>query len=304
MPMDTSQYMLAQGWAGAGVPLDGHGGNGLKKPLAIPQKRGMKGLGKDRDRAVEWWDCLFEAGAKTLAIADPSRPASASGTSTPEASSSTGAAAPPAAKGLSLVSLAKREHARRSLMSGFVRGRAHEAIAEELRKAEADLVRRVAEQDRRRREAREHEEEERSAARQALAAAAAVQPSSKALGKRKENGEALDAEKQAARKAARAARKAAKAAAGQGTAAARKAEARAERRARKQAKAAKAAAVPSQAPAETAPAASAQKRKRKDEPIALQDDAGDESKEERRARREAKRARKAVKATGAVASAA
>ena len=63
MPMDTSQYMLAQGWAGAGVPLDGHGGNGLKKPLAIPQKRGMKGLGKDRDRAVEWWDCLFEVSA-------------------------------------------------------------------------------------------------------------------------------------------------------------------------------------------------------------------------------------------------
>lgn len=60
MPLNTQTYMESQGWGGAGVPLDGAGGRGLKKPLAIPQRRGLKGLGKDRDRAVEWWDCLFE----------------------------------------------------------------------------------------------------------------------------------------------------------------------------------------------------------------------------------------------------
>lgn len=53
-------YLQGHGWQGHGVPLDGHRGRGLKKPLAIPQKRDNKGLGGNRDRAVEWWDCLFE----------------------------------------------------------------------------------------------------------------------------------------------------------------------------------------------------------------------------------------------------
>lgn len=60
MPLNSTTYLTTQGWEGVGVPLDGVGGKGLKKPLAMPAKRGLKGLGKERDRAVEWWDCLFE----------------------------------------------------------------------------------------------------------------------------------------------------------------------------------------------------------------------------------------------------
>lgn len=60
MPLNSTTYLESHGWEGKGVPLDGKQGRGLKKPLALPMKRNLKGLGKDRDRAVEWWDCLFE----------------------------------------------------------------------------------------------------------------------------------------------------------------------------------------------------------------------------------------------------
>lgn len=65
MPLNSVTYLTTQGWGGTGVPLDGAGGSGLKKPLAIPTKRGLKGLGKERDRAVEWWDNLFEVGGSS-----------------------------------------------------------------------------------------------------------------------------------------------------------------------------------------------------------------------------------------------
>ncbi|KDN46963.1 hypothetical protein K437DRAFT_294161 [Tilletiaria anomala UBC 951] len=111
-----TDYLIQHGWQGAGVPLDGKNGKGLKKPLALPQKRDVKGLGKNRDRAVEWWDCLFEASAKTLAIGPTTTPSTApsSGIATATIISSE--------KSLSLHATAKREVARRQLMSGFIRG--------------------------------------------------------------------------------------------------------------------------------------------------------------------------------------
>lgn len=60
MPLNATSYLEEHGWEGKGVALDGKQGRGLKKPLALPMKRNLKGLGKDRDRATEWWDCLFE----------------------------------------------------------------------------------------------------------------------------------------------------------------------------------------------------------------------------------------------------
>jgi hypothetical protein len=60
MPLNPTSYLEGHGWQGKGVPLDGKQGRGLKKPLALPMKRNLKGLGKDRDRATEWWDCVFE----------------------------------------------------------------------------------------------------------------------------------------------------------------------------------------------------------------------------------------------------
>lgn len=59
MPLDTDRYLTKQGWQGHGKPLDGEQGRGLKKPLIIPQKRNLGGIGQNRDRAVEWWDDVF-----------------------------------------------------------------------------------------------------------------------------------------------------------------------------------------------------------------------------------------------------
>lgn len=65
MPLNAASYLGEHGWQGKGVPLDGKEGRGLRKPLALPMKRNLKGLGKDRDRATEWWDCLFEVSKRT-----------------------------------------------------------------------------------------------------------------------------------------------------------------------------------------------------------------------------------------------
>ena len=59
MPLNTAQYLTKHGWEGHGKPLDGERGRGLKKPLMIPKKRNLGGIGQDRDRAVEWWDDVF-----------------------------------------------------------------------------------------------------------------------------------------------------------------------------------------------------------------------------------------------------
>lgn len=62
MPLNTSHYLTKQGWKGHGTPLDGEQGRGLRKPLIIPQKRNLGGIGQNRDRAVEWWDDIFAVG--------------------------------------------------------------------------------------------------------------------------------------------------------------------------------------------------------------------------------------------------
>jgi nucleolar protein TMA23 len=142
MPLNATTYLERHGWRGKGVPLDGESGRGLKKPLALPMKRNLKGVGKERDRAVEWWDCLFEAGAKKLQSSPSDKPKET--ISTEDGSiiiKSTNASS-----SLSLASLAKREHARRLLMSGFVRGRPNEAYEKQVK----DLEKTLAEQDRER----------------------------------------------------------------------------------------------------------------------------------------------------------
>ncbi|KAJ1034812.1 hypothetical protein NDA13_001066 [Ustilago tritici] len=129
MPLNATSFLVSQGWEGVGVPLDGKAGKGLKKPLAITQKKTLSGIGKDRDRADDWWNSIFTASAKSLSIApSPSssgastptldKPkASGSGTSWNMSERSAGTAT------MSLSSLAKREHARKTLMSNFVRGK-------------------------------------------------------------------------------------------------------------------------------------------------------------------------------------
>jgi hypothetical protein len=53
MPLDGHSYLLSQGWTGKGTGLR-HGA--ITRPLAIPQKKTLAGLGKDRDEAFPFWD--------------------------------------------------------------------------------------------------------------------------------------------------------------------------------------------------------------------------------------------------------
>ncbi|KAI5116484.1 hypothetical protein M0805_009053 [Coniferiporia weirii] len=65
MPLDGHSYLVAQGWSGKGSGLRQ---GGIARPLAIPQKRTLAGLGKDRDEAFPFWDHLFSVAAKTIQV--------------------------------------------------------------------------------------------------------------------------------------------------------------------------------------------------------------------------------------------
>ncbi|KAF8842131.1 hypothetical protein BDN67DRAFT_948116 [Paxillus ammoniavirescens] len=142
-------YLTSYGWAGTGTGLRR---GAIDKPLAVPPKKNLAGLGKDRDEAFPFWDHLFTAASKAITIKvssddedadeDPSKPtatlslkrtttgiisnrppvsgtpASASGTATPD-SDVPGAGT---LTRLSLIATAKREAARRGLYSRFFRG--------------------------------------------------------------------------------------------------------------------------------------------------------------------------------------
>jgi nucleolar protein TMA23 len=53
MPLDGHSYLVAQGWTGKGTGLRQ---GAISRPLAIPQKKTLAGLGKERDEAFPFWD--------------------------------------------------------------------------------------------------------------------------------------------------------------------------------------------------------------------------------------------------------
>ncbi|KIM89136.1 hypothetical protein PILCRDRAFT_813044 [Piloderma croceum F 1598] len=140
MPLDGHSYLVAQGWSGKGTGLRQ---GAISRPLAIPQKKTLSGLGKDRDEAFPFWDHLFTAAASTIKIkvtsddedSDNSQSSSAvtikrtttgilsnrrpvSGTAANSGSSTPDSETPR----LSLIANAKREAAKRGLYSRFFRG--------------------------------------------------------------------------------------------------------------------------------------------------------------------------------------
>ncbi|KAF7346466.1 hypothetical protein MSAN_01874600 [Mycena sanguinolenta] len=143
MPLDGHSYLVSQGWTGSGTGLRQ---GAIARPLAIPQKKTLAGLGKDRDEAFPFWDHLFSAASKSIQIkisgdsddsdSEPSanvslkrtttgilsnrRPvtgalADDSGATTPEVIDDT-------IPQLSLLATAKRAAAKRMLYSRFFRG--------------------------------------------------------------------------------------------------------------------------------------------------------------------------------------
>ncbi|THH20114.1 hypothetical protein EW146_g1216 [Bondarzewia mesenterica] len=165
MPFDGHSYLVSQGWSGTGTGLRQ---GSISRPLAIPQKKTLAGLGKDRDEAFPFWDHLFAAAASAIQVKISSddeneqgvvtstvelkrtatgilsnrRPLTGtpafSGTATPSDSISD-----PFTSRLGLMALAKREAAKRGLYSRFFRGPVigPDDVQIEMVKTEAVLIR-------------------------------------------------------------------------------------------------------------------------------------------------------------------
>ncbi|KAG1822818.1 uncharacterized protein BJ212DRAFT_1330584 [Suillus subaureus] len=65
MPLDGHGYLTSYGWSGKGTGLRT---GAIDRPLAIPQKRNLAGVGKDRDEAFPFWDHLYSAATKAITI--------------------------------------------------------------------------------------------------------------------------------------------------------------------------------------------------------------------------------------------
>ncbi|KAF9543302.1 hypothetical protein CPC08DRAFT_649937, partial [Agrocybe pediades] len=145
MPLDGHSYLVAQGWGGKGTGLrDG----AISRPIAIPQKKNLAGLGKDRDEAFPFWDHLFTAAAKSIKVhcssdeeGESDGESSSNGVSIKRTStgifstrrpavgvSADSGSSTPSEEGsdtisrLSLLAQAKRDAAKRGLYSRFFRG--------------------------------------------------------------------------------------------------------------------------------------------------------------------------------------
>ncbi|KAG2102199.1 uncharacterized protein F5147DRAFT_762520 [Suillus discolor] len=65
MPLDGQSYLASYGWSGKGTGLRT---GAIDRPLAIPKKRNLAGVGKDRDEAFPFWDHLYSAATKAITI--------------------------------------------------------------------------------------------------------------------------------------------------------------------------------------------------------------------------------------------
>ncbi|KAF8555703.1 hypothetical protein OG21DRAFT_1496065 [Imleria badia] len=139
-------YLTSYGWTGTGTGLRK---GAIERPLAIPPKKNLSGLGKDRDEAFPFWDHLFAAASKAITIkvssddedTDSEDPSDTDPKSAPLRRTTTGiisnrrpvSGTPVSTSGsatpsldadvrLSLLATAKREAAKRGLYARFFRG--------------------------------------------------------------------------------------------------------------------------------------------------------------------------------------
>ncbi|CAE6438844.1 unnamed protein product [Rhizoctonia solani] len=156
--LDGQTHLVKQGWRGAGHPLKA---GGRSRPIVIAQKKTLGGIGKDRDESFAFWDHLYDVAAKTIKLKLPGDESPADSdqetgnsaivrislltflpnpypsmqqvrrtqtgilsnrrpTNLPTPSSSKSPSPPPSSG--SIISLAKKEAARRVLYSRFLRG--------------------------------------------------------------------------------------------------------------------------------------------------------------------------------------
>ncbi|KAG5638710.1 hypothetical protein H0H81_010692 [Sphagnurus paluster] len=138
MPLDGHSYLVSQGWTGKGTGLRQ---GAISRPLAIPKKKNLAGLGKDRDEAFPFWDHLFSAAAKSIQLKVTSDDEdSDAGSSAPDfkrtttgilsnrrpvtgvSATTSGTSTPDEYVPKNLLSRAKREAARKGLYARFFRG--------------------------------------------------------------------------------------------------------------------------------------------------------------------------------------
>ncbi|CAE6423532.1 unnamed protein product [Rhizoctonia solani] len=139
--LDGQTHLVKQGWKGSGHPLKV---GGRSRPVIIAQKKTLAGIGKDRDESFAFWDHLYDVAAKTIKLklsgdespvdSDKENRNSAiqahrtqtgilsnrRPTALPTPSSSKSPSPPPTSG--SIMTLAKKEAARRALYSRFLRG--------------------------------------------------------------------------------------------------------------------------------------------------------------------------------------
>ncbi|KAB5589260.1 hypothetical protein CTheo_7297 [Ceratobasidium theobromae] len=140
--LDGRTHLVRQGWKGTGHPLKT---GGRARPVVIAQKKTLGGIGKDRDESFAFWDHLYDVAAKTIKLKIPGDDSPADSdqdgqnfavlhrtktgilsnrqpTTLPTPSSSKSSSPPPSSSPPSILSLAKKEAARRFLYSRFLRG--------------------------------------------------------------------------------------------------------------------------------------------------------------------------------------
>ncbi|KIM66857.1 hypothetical protein SCLCIDRAFT_7756 [Scleroderma citrinum Foug A] len=146
MTLDGYSYLTSYGWSGRGTGLRK---GAIDKPITVPQKRNLAGVGKDRDEAFPFWDHLFTAASKAITIkvtSDGEDESEVDGEGEEEVSKNqlpdlkrtstgiisnrrptsgtpvSGSPDPTTSSQLSLIAAAKREAVKRGLYSRFFRG--------------------------------------------------------------------------------------------------------------------------------------------------------------------------------------
>lgn len=59
MVFSPANYLRGLGWSGPGTSLQPDNVHARIKPILIPQKKTLGGVGKDRDTAYPWWEMVF-----------------------------------------------------------------------------------------------------------------------------------------------------------------------------------------------------------------------------------------------------
>lgn len=73
MVFSPSNYLRGLGWSGPGTSLQPDNIHARVKPITVPQKKTLAGVGKDRDTAYPWWEMVFANVANKVSGVDKVR---------------------------------------------------------------------------------------------------------------------------------------------------------------------------------------------------------------------------------------